>query len=752
MSEGRRVFSGLPEAECFFGRREEMERLQGMTRDLVRGAGRSIHLWGPPGIGKTELLRQFAARLFREGEGVLPFYYAFPQLEWELNHFAADFAGAFVVQYLAFQRNDLSLLETIRAPDNLFAMLREESSDAGRFLTDRYRYFLDFDSRRSPAAEVALLPGQFAESQGWNVLILLDDFSRITRYRPSSMVDWPREAFLARRAPVVTAGRQGATPGEILGSGELAGALGNWELGTLDDEGADRMLRSLLRAGGLEMSAALRDRLLWQVDRSPFYLGALVREIPGGAAVDERTLQRAYAAAVCRGEIRRYWLQILAAAATSRSGLRSALEVLGYCRGGGEKHLDVAHVASQLGRTEAAVDEAARILDRAGVIRIDCSRIRVVPDRVLGDFADAFIREESGTNSSFVEASLVAKRVESTREEGRRAAREEGRLQLGALLEAWSGQEVPRVLFSAGDFGKRFERIDDEKVGEELGREKVKIRVPRVVSVAAGVVSSPAGRPGFDADAVAWAFSGDIASLEQPTCWVVKVLDGAAVEEGEVEEFGRTVDSFRDAGDLFPAKTVKWLISSTQGFTPEALTRASRARVLTSTRYQVELLGRLLGVELRGFFAPEPRAGEAVKRLEFEMSIPMVSETELVAARAVEQLAESMNFAPGEIGKIKMALVEACINAFEHSGLPEGKVKILFSVLGESLTVRVENRGRRFVPRRIAATGGSGEMRKRGWGLNLIRELMDEVEFEPKEDGVSLVMVKHLTGKEGFIE
>jgi hypothetical protein len=29
---------------------------------------------------------------------------------------------------------------------------------------------------------------------------------------------------------------------------------------------------------------------------------------------------------------------------------------------------------------------------------------------------------------------------------------------------------------------------------------------------------------------------------------------------------------------------------------------------------------------------------------------------------------------------------------------------------------------------------------------------MDEVEFEPKEDGVSLVMVKHLTGKEGSIE
>jgi serine/threonine-protein kinase RsbW len=748
MPERRGVFSGMPEAEHFFGRREEMERLQSMTRDIVRGAGRSVHLWGPPGIGKTELLRQFAARLFREGEGVLPFYYAFPRMEWELNHFAADFAGAFVVQYLAFHRNDLSLLETIQVPDNIFAMLREEGSDAGRFLSERYHYFLNYDSRRSPSAEVALLPGQFAESQGWNVLLLLDDFFRLAGYRPSPLVDWPREAFLARRAPVVTAGRQGADPGGILGGGELAGAFGTWEMGSLDEEGADRMLRSLLRVGGLEMSAELRGRLLRQVDCSPFYLGAIVRGIQGGAAVDERALQRAYAAVVCRGEIRRYWLQILAAAATSRPRLWSALEVLGHCRSEGEKHLDVALLASRLGRSREAVDEAARLLARAGIIRIDCSRIRMVPDRVLGDFADAFISEESGTNSSFVEAALVAKKVGSAGEEGQRATRKEGRLRLRALLESWSGQDVPRVLFSASDFGKRFEKVADEKVGEELGREQGRIRVPRVVSVASGVVASPAGRPGFDADAVAWAFPGGTASLEKPICWVVKVIDGAAVEEGEVEEFSRTVESLPAGADLFPAKTVKWLISSGQGFTPEALTRASRARVLTSTRYQVELLGRLLGVELRGFFAPEPRVGEAEKRLEFEMSIPMVSETELVAARAVEQLAESMNFAPGEIGKIKMALVEACINAFEHSGLPEGKVKILFSVLGESLTVRVENRGRRFVPRRMAVTGGSGEMKKRGWGLNLIRELMDEVEFEPKEDGVSLVMVKHLTGKE----
>ena len=131
-----------------------------------------------------------------------------------------------------------------------------------------------------------------------------------------------------------------------------------------------------------------------------------------------------------------------------------------------------------------------------------------------------------------------------------------------------------------------------------------------------------------------------------------------------------------------------------------------------------------------------------------KLTLPMIPDMELTASKTACALCEQIGLSADKIDEVQMAVVEACINAFEHSGLPEGKVKILFSVLGESLTVRVENRGRRFVPRRIAAAGESGEMRKRGWGLNLIRELMDEVEFEPKDDGVSLVMVKHLTGKD----
>jgi anti-sigma regulatory factor (Ser/Thr protein kinase) len=70
-------------------------------------------------------------------------------------------------------------------------------------------------------------------------------------------------------------------------------------------------------------------------------------------------------------------------------------------------------------------------------------------------------------------------------------------------------------------------------------------------------------------------------------------------------------------------------------------------------------------------------------------------------------------------------------------------VRLVFSVAGGRLQMRVENRGRPLAALPSPAAAGR-EARGRGWGLTLIRELVDEVALEPREDGVSLLMVKHL--------
>src|SRR5207244_4039646 len=141
---------------------------------------------------------------------------------------------------------------------------------------------------------------------------------------------------------------------------------------------------------------------------------------------------------------------------------------------------------------------------------------------------------------------------------------------------------------------------------------------------------------------------------------------------------------------------------------------------------------------------------EGARPDEYEMVIPMGEDTELIAAHAVEQIARRVNFRPAAINQIKTALVEACINAAEHSLSPDRKIYQRFRVEDDKLIVTVASRG--VVPGSLASQNGEGfaaseekrdEMSRRGWGLKLIQTLMDEVEFERVDDGTQLRMIKY---------
>ena len=156
---------------------------------------------------------------------------------------------------------------------------------------------------------------------------------------------------------------------------------------------------------------------------------------------------------------------------------------------------------------------------------------------------------------------------------------------------------------------------------------------------------------------------------------------------------------------------------------------------ISSSRRQLELLTSRL--------QPEPAKSETTSD-EYEMVIPMGTDTELIAARAVEEIARRVNFRPEAIIQIKLALVEACINATEHSLSPDRKIYQRFRVEDDKLVVTVASRG--VVPASVPENGGAngdGKSR-RGWGLKLIRSLMDEVEFERVDDGTQLKMTKYL--------
>jgi serine/threonine-protein kinase RsbW len=122
---------------------------------------------------------------------------------------------------------------------------------------------------------------------------------------------------------------------------------------------------------------------------------------------------------------------------------------------------------------------------------------------------------------------------------------------------------------------------------------------------------------------------------------------------------------------------------------------------------------------------------------------------EMTASKTATAMAESMGMGPDKIDEVRMAVVEACINAFEHSRADDGRVYISFQVLGEGekqkLEIRVEDNGVGFVPDEVLEPRIEDKLkaqRKRGWGIQIIKGLMDEVEFLSGERGTTVVMRK----------
>ena len=129
------------------------------------------------------------------------------------------------------------------------------------------------------------------------------------------------------------------------------------------------------------------------------------------------------------------------------------------------------------------------------------------------------------------------------------------------------------------------------------------------------------------------------------------------------------------------------------------------------------------------------------------LAFPVVPEMEIEASEAAMAIAESMRMSPDRIDEVRMAVVEACINALEYSG--SSQVFVTFEVLGgqdpEKLRITVRDTGIGFSPGAVeepTIQQKIGSKRKRGWGLKIIRGMMDEVEIDSGSDGTTVVMSK----------
>jgi anti-sigma regulatory factor (Ser/Thr protein kinase) len=733
------VLPGALPPELFFGRNDVLGRLRLDARALVLGNGRSRALIARAGSGKTELLRQWHGRLFGEGE-VLPLWYPVLGDGRERAALAADLLAQIALQALAFKRRDPALLARTLPLREIAERLRVTWPAGGTLLAEAASSLETLPAGADPLALAAMLPHRLASQTGTPILCLLDDADNLSAV--ASLSGWPAEAAASPSAPLLLAFDEESSLARVFGPRDAAALVTVDRLAPLSADAASRLARHLARARGLALDEAATETLAREGAGSPFYLGALVRALAESAGSGPEAVLRATAATACDGETARYWIDRLSRAIPDRRIRAVALELLVYCLREGESAVDAGRLAALMLKPESEVEDALAALSRAGIVRVDCRRVALDADPVFREVVTALYRREFGSAApAFIEAALAAEKIRRAPQARRDDRRRMVQAELRGLFERWNGQQVPAVLFDASRYQARLGGHPASEHVRLLADETERLTLPRVISMASGRVGGQSAPLGLEVDALAWALMPCAEGPETEAVWVVREIAGGAGGDDQLERFARDVAALQSAGDLPGECLTPWAILGAP-LDPAGERCAARLRLLTSTVPQLEALGNILGGSVS--FPPPVPLSPAPPAVELELVIPRVTDIELVAARALEQLAENLDVDAAEIGKLKMALVEACINAFEHGGERAGRVRVVLTAGAGRLSMRVENRGRPLAALPPPAAAGR-EAGGRGWGLTLIRELVDEVSLEPREDGVSLLMVKRLT-------
>lgn len=139
----------------------------------------------------------------------------------------------------------------------------------------------------------------------------------------------------------------------------------------------------------------------------------------------------------------------------------------------------------------------------------------------------------------------------------------------------------------------------------------------------------------------------------------------------------------------------------------------------------------------------------ATAERQMELTLPMVPDIEIAAARAAGNLARELGMASESIDEMAHAMIEACINAREHSGSEDRRiyVRITGTSLGEDnsrIDIWISDHGRGFdLSEARSRRQSRGAVHKRGWGLSIIEAHMDEVAISSSSDGTTIHMVKY---------
>jgi serine/threonine-protein kinase RsbW len=744
-----RILSRLPDEE-FVDREVEVAKVCALAqtgRDgHPRGSARNALLLGAPRVGKSEIMRKCFDRLFNKGSEVIPIYYSLRRSCLDPDRFARDYFAHFLAQFVAFKRNDPELISISDEPLSVIAhkappedypwarsmvdsfTMASRSEDPSRLV----RFALSGPA--ATCAQASLIPLLLIDN--WHVVAGSDLHPEFLRVLGENGGSGQTSA-----AYVLSSLRRAVTE-LIPADEELFDRLAMIPVEQMSEEHLETLARRRAELLGVEISDSTIELMSRQLNCDVFYTRAILDAAAsrGSSLKTFIEFERLYTAEVLNGRIGAYLNAVLRDVAPEPRAGRAVLEALALVVSAGSR-VPIEAVTERIAEHTSDVQALLARMHSRELLEISYGFVNASGDPVLSDYVRArYRREIAGAPRPAAGEELLGEKLKHSYRLMMSRYNRAIQSQLVELLSRFDFQNVPASLFDQIAFDMRYRGMSRVQVRRALDDEAERVRLPQIVLV------HDIG--GDEQPSLSWrlfaatGFEGGIYSEANEVLWLVALINSK--DPVDVETLGRidqpieTAERARGDRSGMRRPVVRWYVSK-EGFSAMADERLSRLKAYRSTYSQLDLL--------QDYLTRLALGGEARPASEFELVIPIEDEAELIAARTAEQIARAANFDEEAINQIKTALIEACINAAEHSDSPDRKIHQRFAIDDDKLIITVSNKGK-MVGRvngqptpSVAAQPAKGA---RGRGLQIIRALMDEVEFERTDDGARVVMTKYL--------
>ncbi len=722
--------------EDFIGRTRELDKLLHHGKGKTKSHG--LLLLSAPAIGASELLRQIFDHFFFKQNETIPFYFSLESSDKTIKQTASRFLQTFLQQVVAFRRKDEKILDASPDIDELaqlavasdgFWIDRLIASCRSENVLNDERLFI----------KNCLNAPLYAAAHGVDVFVMIDDLHNVEYLSgETALIEEIKEIYSRAEVQFVLAGRRRFLLNSVQTGNTQLYETEILQLESLDFADAGILAENLAEKYKIKISDQTRDLISRKFLGNPSFIKFLFQAAKEKNCNLENFhyVEQVYTDEIFSGKINGFYDSVFDEITPNKEIQKHIIGLLYDVLTGEKRKSPLDSWQMHLEQNEGDFHRTMRLLNNFEIIRLTSNLVEVMDENeTLTDYiTKRFSLEIQIKPRVLVVVEALKKFLKRAPNTMAKFYRLNSAIDLLELLGIFNCQQVPPDLLNYGIFKEKFKGAESIEILETLDKTEERMILPQIVYSAPTTEFYPPINQFTDAlhSAVALGFETANYTDENEVIWLSAEIESKLEASRELTEFWCDRLEMVALVCNFPKYKI-WLIAP-EGFSPESIEILKERNALGSSRRQVELLKKFLNAEDAIVEKRNPN--------EYEMIVPMGEDTELIAAHTVEEIARRHEFEPKAINQIKTALVEACINATEHSLSPDRKIYQKFAIEEDKIIITISNRGVRLSDKKPIEINPNDE--RRGWGLKLLKTLMDEVKFEQVDDGTRISMTKYL--------